>query len=165
MSRLVLLAAALLLAGCESTRDGESSSGSDSSVATHRPVAYHPEQFPDIPFERLVGYRLTAEEQQIALATAGGALRHLSVTFITKPGDEPRPPVAEADRIASGLIGLGWKQSALPAGLTSAPDDHRAAYTKNDETLLVHAYVDGSATSIAFLLEPRAHLEPPAHLN
>ena len=156
MRRLVLLAAVLLLAGCESARDGEATG--DRSVATHRPVAYHPEQFPDIPFERLVGYRLTAEDPQIAIATAGGALRHLSVTFISKAGDEPRPPVAEADRIAGGLSGFGWKPRVANGESKNTADDHLDFYTKNDETLSVRAFTDGNATSIAFLLEPRAHL-------
>ncbi len=156
MRLVVVLAAVFLLAGCESTREGEATA--DHSVATHRPVAYHPEQFPDIPFERLVGYRLTAEDQQIAIATAGGSLRHLSVTFISKVGDEPRQPVAEADRIAGGLSAFGWKPRIANADSKNTPDDHRDFYVKNDETLSVHAYTDGSATAIAFLIEPRAHL-------
>lgn len=156
MKRAVLLAAVFLLAGCESTREG--GSATDGSAATHRPVAYHPEYFPDIPFERLVGYRLTAEDPQIAIATAGGTLRHLSVTFISKAGDEPRAPVAEADRLAGGLSGFGWKPRVADAEIKNTPDDHRDFYTKNDETLSVHTCTDGSATTIAFLLEPRAHL-------
>lgn len=146
-----------VMAGCESSREG-GGTPVDSSVASRRPAAYHPEQFPDIPFERLVGYRLTAEDQQIAIATAGGSLRRLSVTFITKAGDEPRAPVTESDRIAGGLTGLGWTLRAIDPAIKNTPDDHRDAFSKGDETLLVRTIADGNATTIAFQLEPRAQL-------
>jgi len=147
----------MILVACESSREG-GGSPVDSSVAARRPAAYHPDQFPDIPFERLVGYRLTAEEQQIAIATAGGALRRLSVIFITKAGDEPRPPVAESDRIAGGLAGLGWTLRALDPTIKNTADDHRDFFVKGDETLVVRTFADGNATTIAFRLEPRAQL-------
>lgn len=154
---LAPILAAFVMVGCESTREGDGTPV-DSSVATRRPAAYHPEQFPDIPFERLVGYRLTSEDQQIAIATAGGSLRRLSVIFISKAGDEPRAPVAESDRIAGGLAGLGWSLRAVDPGHENTALDHRDDFIKGDEMLTVRTRADGNATSIAFHLEPRAHL-------
>lgn len=148
---------ACVMVGCESSREG-GGTPVDGSVATRRPGAYHPEQFPDIPFERLVGYRLTSEDQQIAIATAGGSLRRLSVIFISKAGDEPRAPVAESDRIAGGLAGFGWSLRAVDPGHENTADDHRDDFIKGDERLTVRTRADGNATTIAFHLEPRAHL-------
>lgn len=155
MKHLALLLAALVIAGCESSREGGGSAG-DGVTAARRPPAYHPDQFPDVPFERLVGYRLTVDNEQIAIAIAGGALRRLSVTFITKPGDDPREPVAEFDRVAGGLTGLGWREVALDAETKNTTSDHQGRFTKGDEALVVRASAEGEATTIAFRLEPRA---------
>ena len=139
-----LLLAALAIAGCESSREGSSS---DAGVtASHRPPAYHPDQFPDLPFDRLVGYRLTAED----------ALRRLSVTFITKPGDDARDPVAEFDRISGGLASQGWRATAGDEAPKNTSSQHHGRFAKGDETLVVHASAEGNATTIAFRLEPRA---------
>ena len=157
---VMTIAAALatcVMTGCESSREG-GGTPVDSSVASRRPAAYHPDQFSDIPFERLVGYRLTSEDQQIAIATAGGSLRRLSVTFITKAGDEPRAPVVESDRIAGGLAGLGWSLRAVDPAIKNTPDDHRDAFVKGEETLVVRTMADGNGTTISFQLEPRAQL-------
>ncbi len=149
-----LLLAALAIAGCESSREGSSS---DAGVtAAHRPPAYHPDQFPDLPFDRLVGYRLTAEDEQIALAIAGGALRRLSVTFITKPGDDARDPIAEFDRLCGGLASFGWRATAGDEAWKDSSSHRQGRFAKGDETLVVHASAEGDATTIAFRLEPRA---------
>jgi hypothetical protein len=140
----------LSVAGCS----GSSSRAptSPDGTAVHRPAAYHPEQFPDIPFERLVGYRLTAEDPQVAFAIAGGALRRLSLVFITRPGDEPKPANEELDRLIGGLTGLGWTKIA--AAPTAAAGEVRCA--KDDEILVIRASTDSSATTIEFHLEPAA---------
>jgi hypothetical protein len=138
------VAGVVLFAGC--TRDAGGESGSE-GILNRAPAAYHPEQFPDIPFERLVGYRLTAEDSQVAVAYAGGALRRLNLVFITKPGDDARPPQEERDRIIGGLNEHGWRLSA------SEGDEIR--FTKGDELLVVSASTEGSATIIAVRLEPK----------
>ena len=138
------VAVAVLLTGCNTdARDNPS----DDGTVVRKPVAYHPESFPDIPFERLVGYRLTADDRQLAVAIAGGSLRRLSLVFITRPGDEAKPPLAELDRIAGGLNDLGWHKVAT--------DDPLAPrWTKGDETLAVTASLDSDATIISFQLIP-----------
>ncbi len=143
------VAAVLLLAGCETSDSSRESS--DKTTLAKPPAAYRPDQFPDIPFERLVGYRLTAEDQQIAVAYAGGSLRRLSLVFITKEGDEAKVPQEELDRIVGGLTGLGWNKTAeeRPRG--------EARFVKGAEELTVIASPSGSATTIAFRLSDTKH--------
>lgn len=141
--------AALLLAGCE-TSDARNET-SDATTLAKRPAAYRPDQFPDIPFERLVGYRLTAEDQQIAVAYAGGTLRRLSLVFITKEGDEAKVPQQELDRIVGGLTGVGWRKTAADVGTGEA------VFAKGHEVLTVTASPAGSATTIAFRLSDTKH--------
>lgn len=114
------------------------------TVLVRAPLAYRPDQFPDIPFERLVGYRLTAEEEQIAVAYAGGSLRRLDVTFITRPGDEPKDPQAEHDRLAGGLNDAGWRRSGGEA--------IRTEWSKGRERLELHVRDEGVGTVIGFRL-------------
>ena len=141
-----VFAAIALFSGC--TRDaGDDGTGHYSGIRERAPVAYRPDQFPDIPLERLSGYRLTAEDAQVAVAFAGGALRRLHLVFITKPGDDARPPQEERDRLIGGLTPLGWHQSAA--------DGDEVRFTKGDETLVVSASTEGSATIIAVRLEPK----------
>jgi len=143
------MAAALLLAGCETS--DSSRDESDKTTLAKRPVAYRPDQFPDIPFERLVGYRLTAEDQQIAVAYAGGTLRRLSLVFITREGDEAKVPQEELDRIVGGLTGLGWNKVAGEAS------KGEVRFAKGGEELTVIASPSGSATTIAFRLADTKH--------
>ncbi len=141
----VVAGLALVVVSCKTdARD----SASDDGTVVRKPVAYHPESFPDIPFERLVGYRLTADDRQLAVAVAGGALRRLSLVFITRPGDEPKEPKDELDRIAGGLGGLGWRQVA-----STVVNENR--WIKGDETLVVAASLDDGATTISFHLIPQ----------
>lgn len=142
-------AAALLLAGCETSDAARETS--EATTLAKRPAAYRPDQFPDIPFERLVGYRLTAQDQQIAVAYAGGTLRRLSLVFITKEGDEAKVPQQELDRIVGGLAGFGWKKTAADV------DAGEAVFAKGDELLTVVASPAGSATTIAFRLSDTKH--------
>ena len=139
--------AAVFLSSCESSAGpGDLRASNGATNLTRRPAAYRPELFPDIPFERLIGYRLTAEDPQVAVAFAGGALRRLSLTFITRDGDEGKPPRVELDRIVGGLTSLGWRQ--MPSD--SKEIEH---FSKGDEVLVVGASTAGSATIISFRLD------------
>lgn len=144
---LAVVAGLALLAAVGCNTDARESASDDGTVI-RKPVAYHPESFPDIPFERLVGYRLTADDRQLAVAVAGGSLRRLSLVFITRPGDEAHEPKEELDRIAGGLKGLGWRQVA-----DETKGENR--WTKGDETLVVAASLDNDATTISFHLIPQ----------
>ena len=136
--------AAAVCVGCSSgTRET-----SDVETLAHRPAAYRPDQFPDIPFERLVGYRLTTDDPQVAIAIAGGSLRRLSVVYITRQGDEPKPAQEEIDRITGGLTPYGWHQ------VSADPGRHESRFTKGRELLVVRASTESSATTIEFRLEP-----------
>ena len=142
---LGVLLSVLLLAGCNTdARD----TPSDDGTVVRKPVAYHPEAFPDIPFGLLVGYRLSADDRQVAVAIAGGSLRRLSLVFITRPGDEAKDPQAEIDRIGGGLRDQGWQQIASESKL-------EPRWTKGDETLAVTASLESSATIISFQLIPQ----------
>lgn len=151
--RLVIAAsamvAALLLTGCETSDSTRESS--DQKTLAKRPAAYRPDQFPDIPFERLVGYRLTAEDQQIAVAYAGGTLRRLSLVFITREGDDAKVPQEELDRIVGGLTGFGWSKIA------EEKSTGEVRFAKGAEELTVIASPSASATTIAFRLADTKH--------
>ncbi len=138
-----VLIATLAVTGCMSGSRDDATDG----VLNRRPAAYHPEQFPDIPIERLVGYRLTSEDPQVAIAVAGGTLRRLSLVFMTKPGDDGKPPQEELDRLRGGLSPYGWHPMA------DAPRDE-ARFTKAGELLVIRASTAGNATIIEFRLEP-----------
>ena len=161
MSRLLLAVgaalfalAAVLLSSCESSASpGDLRASDGGSNLTKRPAAYRPDLFPDIPFERLIGYRLTAEDPQVAVAYAGGALRRLSLSFITRDGDEGKPPRVELDRIVGGLSTLGWRQLA-----SDSKEIER--FSKGDEILEVGASTAGSATIISLRLDHPTRATP-----
>jgi hypothetical protein len=140
---LAVLAGCAVVAGC-AIDDGRT----DPKALTRRPLAYQPEDFPDLPLERMRGYRLAADQDEpLAVSYAGGGLRRFQVVYISS-GDTPETPQQVLDRLAGGLTERGWvRQPPEP----KTPEGQER-YAKGDETLTLSAEASHGRTVVAWNL-------------
>ena len=127
--------ALLIMVGCARSHQSP-------QTQLYHPPAYHPEQFPDIPMFPLGGYVLTPEEDQLAIAFAGGTVRRFEVSMRQRDGAKDDPPSAVLERYDSEMPPLGWTRLA--------PGHWR----KGTEELVIEAGRSGGLTSIRFHLLP-----------
>src|SRR4051812_17483424 len=135
MRALIPLAIAIVLAACGGSRPAE-------APTRYRPAAYHPEQFPDIPLFPVAGYELDQNEDQLAVAFAGGSVRRFEVAMIARPGSRDDPPEAVLARYDSELAALGWVRNAP------------GRWSKGEEQLIIEAGRSGGLTTVRFHLRP-----------
>lgn len=124
------------LAGCTTSKRKEP------EPTRYRPAAYQPEHFPDIPLWPLAGYELDPNEDQLAVAFAGGTVRRFEVTMVARPGTRDDPPDAVLARYDGALAENGW--------IREAPGRWR----KGGERLLIEAGRGGGSTIVRFHLRP-----------
>ena len=134
---LVLLQAvvALALAGCHT-------SPSAPQREHYHPPAYHPEDFPDIPLDRLTGYELDPNADPLAISLAGGTVRRFEVAMIRRPTAKDQDPAVVLDIYASELPVFGWIQDAP------------GHWHKGGELLVIDAGRSRGLTTVRFHLRP-----------
>jgi hypothetical protein len=144
MRVLLALAATLaLLVGCGGTRLPD--------PAAAKPAAFQLEGFGDLPLWLLSGYQIDPEAgPPLAVAVAGGAVRRLSVGYITRDEVDGESTLQVLDRFAGALPDQGWSAGARTGG----PDARVQRWMRNDEALVVGAGKDGRRTTVFLLLGP-----------
>ena len=148
----LLLVAALLAVGLTSCA-GDAPRSASGSVP--RPSAFRSDLFPDVPFWVLgSAYRMDLEQPQLAVAYAGGSLRRLAGTWVSKDDRVGEEPVRVLDRCATALLDYGWIR-----GQRSEVDGEMVErWTRPGEILDVRAGRSGDTTTVRLLIDPA-----PAH--
>jgi hypothetical protein len=136
--------AALLLGGCDDSTPPRD------PPRPPRPVAFLPEQFPDIPLPP--GYMLAPDVDQLALALAGGTVRRFEVSLERRPNSSNQPADILLAFVKRDLEDRGWQ--LIRSDLTS---QH---WHKGTEDLLVETGRTDSRTTIRYRLRPAAPPTP-----
>lgn len=142
---LVALSALAALAAC---------GGKERQPPPTAPAAmgwFQPERFEDLPLWTLGSYKLSPDEQQLAIATAGGAVRRLSLSYRSPPHARGEAPATLLQRLAPELASAGWSELSRTTGKDQAVEGR---WRKPDEELVVAAGRDGDATTVRLLLGP-----------
>jgi hypothetical protein len=139
--RLLLLGALwvglLCLAGC-----GEAP---PRPTLVHRPTAFYPEQFPDIPLP--LGFAFMTDEDQLAVSLAGGTVRRYEVSMEQRAGQVERPIPDVLHELEGELAYRGWVRVRADA----ASQD----WVKGNERLLITTGRNDTRTIIRYHLRPQ----------
>jgi len=126
----------LALAGCHTSPSGP-------PREHYRPPAYHPEDFPDIPLDRLTGYELDPNvADPLAISLAGGTVRRFELGMIRRPTAKDQDPAVVLGIFASELPAFGWLQDAP------------GRWHKGGEVLVIDAGRSRGLTTVRFHLRP-----------
>ena len=141
---LLVALAVFGLSGCSGGSRG------DAPQAPRRP-GVRADQFFDVPMPAM--WRPVIDEEQIAIAIAGGSVRRLQLSVQAPPAQQDLQPDQAIARHVSGVLPEeGWTRVET----TGRPGDLTQHWTKNGETLEVRATREDSLAVLRYRL-----MQPP----
>ncbi len=110
-----------------------------------RVPAFYPEQFPDIPLPR-PGYQMQPNDDQLAVALAGGSVRRFEVSMIQRENAAPQKPAELLAEVRRQLASSGWQAVSADAA--------NQRWHKGGEDLFIETGRADSRTTIRYHLRP-----------
>jgi hypothetical protein len=112
---------------------------------------FQPERFEDLPLWSLGSYKMVEGKPQLAIASAGGAVRRLDLSYRSPGQDRGETPANVLVRLGVELATSGWDERSRTTGKDGRVEGR---WIKGDEELLVAAGRDGDATTVRLLIGP-----------